>query len=147
MKVILLQDVAKLGRKHDVVTVPDGYGMNKLVPKGMAKPATPENLKAAQKQAAASASAKADSDAAFAELVAALDGTPVTLAVEANDEGRLFQAVKPEQIAAAVAAATGTPVDASLVVVEAPIKSVGDHGVVIASGAASTKVTVHITPA
>ena len=39
MKVILLQDVAKIGRRSEVVEVPDGYAQNKLIPKGMAQPA------------------------------------------------------------------------------------------------------------
>ncbi len=52
MQVILLQDVAKIGRRFDVVNVADGYGLNKLIPQGMAKPATPENIKKIKAQSA-----------------------------------------------------------------------------------------------
>ncbi len=147
MKVILLQDVAKLGRKHDVVTVPDGYGMNKLVPQGLAQPATTENLKAIEKQAAVAASARADSEAAFIALVNSLTGKTITVSAEANDEGRLFQAVRPADVAAAVTAETGESVDPAHVVIDSPIKSLGDHTVVIAYGAASVKQPVTIVAA
>ena len=45
MKVILLKDVAKIGRRFEIKEVPDGYALNKLIPKNMAQFATPENIK------------------------------------------------------------------------------------------------------
>ena len=65
MKVILLQDVAKIGRRFDIVEVPSGYGMNKLIPQGMAKPATPENVKAINAQSAKTEADRAAGDAAL----------------------------------------------------------------------------------
>ena len=61
MKVILLQDVAKIGKRFETVDVPDGYALNMLIPKRMAEPATPENLKrvdARRTKAAAAAGAR-----------------------------------------------------------------------------------------
>ena len=86
MKVILLQDVAKIGRRFDVITVPDGYGMNQLIPKGMAKPATPENLKAIQAQTATNDAAKAQADEVFAQMTAKVDTVALEVPVEANEE-------------------------------------------------------------
>ncbi len=55
MKVILLQDINKLGKKHDVKDIADGYARNFLIPRGLAKLATKQALKwlKTQKQAIA----------------------------------------------------------------------------------------------
>jgi peptidylprolyl isomerase len=66
MKVILLQDVAKIGKRFEVANVPDGYALNQLIPKRMAEPATPANMKKIERrQAERTASAEA-STARFA---------------------------------------------------------------------------------
>ncbi len=45
MKVILLRDVAKIGKRYEVANVPDGFALNKLIPQGDAQAATPDNVK------------------------------------------------------------------------------------------------------
>lgn len=135
MKVILLQDVAKLGRRYAIVEVPDGYGTNKLIPKGLAKPATPENVKAVMARAGAVAQSKEAAETSFKDLLAALDGVAVVVTAEANAEGRFFQAVKPEAVAAALAAASGKKVNGNQVVIAEPIKAVGEHTVTLTLGA------------
>ena len=57
MKVILLQDVKKVGNKGDIVEVSEGYGRNFLLPKKFAQEATAENLNVAKAASHASASA------------------------------------------------------------------------------------------
>lgn len=131
MKVILLQDVAKIGRKHTVVNVPDGYGQNQLIPKGLAKPATPENLKAIERLQA-ERGAKADAIATrFFATKQALEGQAVVLKGRKSDNGHLFAAVKPEEIVAA-AAAMGVSIDQGMIKLETPIKTTGEHAVTLA---------------
>src|SRR3989338_1994497 len=50
MRVILLKDVAKLGRKGDTKDVSDGYARNFLILQNLASPATPENIKKAEEE-------------------------------------------------------------------------------------------------
>jgi LSU ribosomal protein L9P len=50
MKVVLMQDVPKLGTKFQVVEVSDGYARNYLIPRGLAQPATPALLKEVEKR-------------------------------------------------------------------------------------------------
>ena len=144
MKVILLQDVAKIGRRFDVVEVPSGYGMNKLIPQGMAKPATPENLKVIQAQSAKTEAARAAGDEAFSEMLAAIKETSLEITVEANEEGRMFQALKIEAVLEAVKSATGKEVPQSQVVIKTPIKEVGEHAVDFVSGSTSVSVPVNV---
>lgn len=146
MKVILLQDVAKIGKRYEEATVPDGYAMNMLIPKGMAEAATPENRKKiAARKAKQMASAEA-SDATFSQAVQTLTATPATVTAAANDQGHLFEAVKPETIveAAAVVGATLTP--EQIVMVE-PIKEVGEQGVTLKSGDAEATITINVVAA
>lgn len=145
MKVILLRDVAKLGYKNDIVEVPNGFGLNKLIPQGLAKEATAENVKAVEAKAAKSDEVTAASALAFSELQAALEGAEVTINAEANEEGRLFQAVKAEAVATAIETVTGKPVVSEQIVMGDPIKQVGEHVVNVASGADSQKVTLTVT--
>ncbi len=147
MKVILLQDVARLGRRYTIVDVPDGYGINKLIPKGLAKPATPENVKAVQARANTAEHSKEVADEQFHRVVKALLASEVRLKVEANAEGRFFQALKAEPIATAMSAVAGTSVAAAQVVIAEPIKGVGEHTVTYTLGSNQQPVTIIVEAA
>lgn len=126
MKVILLQDVAKIGKRFSVVNVPDGYALNQLIPKRMAEPATPANLRQVERRkVTASASAEAGEEQ-FKEAVAALGEKTITHAAEANEQGHLFGAVREVDIAAAMQA-EGIVVDVSMIKIADPIKALGGH--------------------
>lgn len=127
MKVILLRDVAKLGKRNTVATVPDGYAQNKLIPTGLALPATPANLKRLER-AAAEASTQATHDAeSFQTALKTLQASPITLTADANAQGGLFQAIKASDIASALvrAGVHGVPIDA--IQLPAPLKTSGEH--------------------
>ena len=122
MKVILLQDVAKIGRRFEIAEVSSGYGMNKLIPQGMAKPATPENIKAIKAQSEKNEADRAAEDTAFTEVLAAIKETPLEIVVEANEEGRMFQALKIDTIIDTVKTVTSKEVLASQIVVKHQLK-------------------------
>jgi large subunit ribosomal protein L9 len=143
MKVILLRDVARLGKRFSVVEVPDGYALNQLIPKGMAEAATPENLKRVNARTDKQLSNKVNSEAEFAVALTALKATPITITVQANEQGHLFKAVKATDIAAAAAAAGhGIPLD-SIALID-PIKSVGDHVIVAKMGGVRGEFTLTV---
>jgi len=144
MKVILLQDVAKLGRRFEIVEVPDGYGVNKLIPKGLAKPATPANIKAVQARNSAVLHQKEAASGAFSELVAALKDVTVTVAAKANAEGKLFKAVHADEVVAAIMAATGARLRADQVIINEPIKHTGEVTISIAEGTEQVPLTLMV---
>ena len=144
MKVILLQDVAKIGRRFDIVEVPSGYGMNKLIPQGMAKPASPENIKAINAQASKTEATRAAGDEAFAEMLAAVKEVVLEIAVETNEEGRMFQALKADAVVDVVKTIAEKDVAASQIIIKTPIKEVGVHAVEFVSGNVSVSVPVTI---
>ena len=134
MKVILLQDVAKIGRRFQIVNVPDGYALNKLIPNKQAEPATAANIKRVEAMAKKHAAVAADEAEAFGTLCAALKDAKVSLKAAANAEGKLFQAVKPQAIAEAIRAHTGLTTAEAWVSIATPIKTVGEHTVLLSLG-------------
>lgn len=147
MKVILLRDVAKLGRRHSIVDVPDGYGVNKLIPQGLAKPATPENVKAVLARAGAVAHQAEVSALQFREVLRALETKVVIITAGANDTGRLFEAVKPEGVAHAISKASGHEISVRDIAPFPPIKSTGNHTVTLVHGADHGEVTIVVAAA
>ena len=143
MKVILLKDVAKIGRKNQIVNVPDGYGQNQLIPKGLAKPATPENLKAAENLIANAEALKQKNEERFFKAKTALSGKVITISGLKSDNGHLFAAVKPELIKEAMVA-EGVEVDAAMIKLSGPIKTTGEHTVVLAEGQHEAEVIINI---
>lgn len=147
MRVILLKDVAKIGRRFDIVEVPDGYAMNKLVPQGMAAPASAENVKRVRAQKDKVASGAVQDANHFDAVVKALEGVTAELVVSANSEGGLFESLKPAKIAEGLTKAAGMPVLPEYVSVDEPIKHTGEHQIKLALGAKHAEVILNVSAA
>lgn len=126
MKIILLQDVARIGRKGSIVEVPDGFAQNKLIPRRMAAPATELNLRKAQKAIADSEAAHGAVEEGFRAALSELKDKSVKIAAEANEKEHLFKAISVDEIVEAAKAMKVT-IDSSMVVIGKPIKSLGQH--------------------
>jgi large subunit ribosomal protein L9 len=146
MQVILKQDVAKLGRRYDVVEVPQGRALNMLIPQGLAMAATPENKKQLAAQSAKIAEERQAAAEAFAATVAKLDGESVTVTATANKQGHLFEALKEEAVAEALSA-KGVTVEVQQVLIAEPIKEVGTHDVSLSNGDERISVTLEVVAA
>lgn len=130
MKVLLCQNVDKLGHIGDVVDVRQGYARNYLLPGGLATRPTAANIKAldADKQAYLAELAKHREDIqARAEVV---DGKEVTITALANEEGHLYGSIGPTQIAAALAA-EGVSVEPDNIMLDEPIHRLDKYEVQI----------------
>ena len=125
MEVILIQDVANLGYKNDIVKVRDGYGRNYLLPNKLAIIANESNRKQLaenlKQQAHKLAKLLADAQA-LAEKLATI---VITVPVKANEDGKIFGTVTTQQIADALKAQE-IDVDKKVITVE-PIKQVGEY--------------------
>jgi large subunit ribosomal protein L9 len=129
MKLILMEDVAGLGGKGEVVEVADGYGRNYLLPKKLAMRATQGALRDAEaiRQAHEESLRKVfeEAEATAKSLV----GTRVVIAAQAGDEGKLFGSVSAADIVDGVMKFTGVELDRATVQLPAPIKTIGLHEV------------------
>ena len=131
MKVILQQDVKKVGSKGDVVEVSEGYGRNFLLPKKLAVEATAANLETA-KQKANSAARKKQQAADEARLLAAqLEKVSVKVAVRIGEGGKLFGSVTGKDVADALAKEHGIDVDRRKISLKSEVTGTGEYEAVI----------------
>lgn len=143
MKVILMRDVAKLGKRFSIAEVPDGYALNKLIPSGIAQAATPENVKKIHARSDKQASSNLSQIEEFKQSVAALKLTPAVIVIEANAQDHLFKAIKASDIATAAAAA-GNPLPLETIKLEEPLKALGEYVVPVVLGDVRDTITISI---
>jgi large subunit ribosomal protein L9 len=131
VKVLLLENVKGLGKAGEVKEVADGYARNYLIPRGMAVPATPENLSQAEyKKRIQEAKMKrlAEDMQALAE---ALSEITLTFKVKVGEKDKLFGSITNAEIALALERQLGRPFDKHKVELEEPIKQLGIYSVPI----------------
>ena len=133
MKIILREDVEKLGKAGDVVKVADGFGRNYLIPRQLAVPANVRNLKALEHDRRVIEARAKKSRKSAESLAEKLSAISITLPAKAGEEGKLFGAITSRDIAEALEKA-GVPVDRKTVLLLDPIKHLGDYKVKIKTG-------------
>lgn len=126
MKVLMVQDVKKIGKKGEVLEVKEGYARNFLIPNGLAVEASGGALKREQegRQAQEKKSAREKEEAE--QLAARLSKARVTIRHKAGNEGHLFGSVTSAEIAEALKR-EGFEVDKKKIVLDDPIRLVGAH--------------------
>jgi len=128
MKVILLDDVSKVGRRGEVRDVSDGFARNFLIPKKLALTATEGNLKNLE-HIKTQQQAKADRVRADAEtLRARIEALVYEERRQASEEGKLFGSVTAQDIAEFLRA-QGVPVERKRLQLDEPIKALGETSV------------------
>ena len=130
MEVILATKIEGLGAEADLVTVKAGYGRNYLIPQGLAHEATASNRRFIANLQAARAKREAEELSAAQEVAAKINGLTVALVLEVGQAGKAFGAVTNQNIHEALTA-QGVEVDRRAIELEKPIKSEGEHAVVI----------------
>ena len=129
MKIIMQQDVVKVGREGEVVTVADGYFRNYLFPRSLAVAATASSLKVIERRRAAE-DKKAEGLKSQAEADAAtLAEKTVTIVARVGTSDRLYGSITADDIAAAMLAQFGVTVDKRKIQLPDPIKSLGTYPV------------------
>ncbi|HEV2528009.1 MAG TPA: 50S ribosomal protein L9 [Thermomicrobiales bacterium] len=132
MKIVLREDVPKVGAKWDVVTVKDGYARNYLIPKGFATLATDGELKQVAEIQRVQARKIAKQEAQLQALSDRIDGQKLTFTARASaDTGRLFGSITASDIAEKLQAQVGEEIDRRKVVLAEAIRSTGDHTVTV----------------
>jgi len=128
VRVILKQDVRDLGRAGELVEVKEGYARNYLLPRKLAVPATPGNLKDLEKRIAAAKEREARERAEAMDLAARLRERTITI-VHRAAEGttRLHGSVTAQDIADAIREQLGVEIDRRNLDIREPIRTLGEH--------------------
>jgi large subunit ribosomal protein L9 len=148
MKLILTENVDKLGQMGQMVDVKPGYARNFLLPRNLAVPATPKNLKAQESVLAAISKKSAKLHGEATALAAQLSGVCLSFTRKCGENGRLFGSVTNMDVAEALAA-RGFAIDRKDIVIEA-VKEIGEFTATIrlhSEVAPAVKVTVEAEPA
>jgi large subunit ribosomal protein L9 len=128
MKILLLQDVYKLGHAGDVKKVADGYGRNYLIPQGLATLATPSSIKQAETLRQNAAIARAKLNAELSGVADKLNALTLTFAVRASETGKLYGSVTTAQLSEEIKRATGLDIERRNIASQ-PLRSLGDFKV------------------
>jgi large subunit ribosomal protein L9 len=147
MKIILLKDVAKLGRQYDTKEVSSGHALNLLIPQGHAIAATPDALKRTDALRAKSEGQRKLHEDLLVKNLKDLDGVTLTITGKANEKGHLFAGLHREEIAAELFKQTQLQVDPSFIQLQHAIKEIGEHTVDVKGGGKSVKFKIIVKSA
>ena len=131
MKVILLQDVPKIGRKFDIKDVSDGYAMNALLPKGLAVKATPQKIAELEKRSAEHEKEREAQNKETVSCIQRLDGDVVVITAKANEQGGLFKALTETDIVSVVQAEKNIALPSDVIDLPDHLKHIGEHEVTL----------------
>ena len=124
MQLVLIEDVAHLGKQGELVEVKPGYGRNYLLPRGLATVPTEHNLRLLQRYKERVQQAREARVADLRVLAEQIQRTNVTVEVNANEEGHLYGSVGPQEVATGLRA-RNLLVEPTMVRMETPIKELG----------------------
>ena len=130
MKVILQQDVKKLGKKGEIVEVSEGYGRNFLQPRKAAVLANAENMNVAKAQAGSKARKEAMATDEAKLMAAQLEKVSVTIPVKIGENGKLFGSVTGKDVADALKKEK-IDIDRRKITIKGDVTGVGEYEAVI----------------
>jgi large subunit ribosomal protein L9 len=131
MKVILTEDVQNLGTTGTIQEVKNGYARNYLLPRGLAKPATPGTVKLIEQKKAADEKKIARAEEENRALAGQIEQQTVRLTARVGQNGRLYGSITSAQIADALSAKLGQEIDRRKVELPEVIHSVGEYDVTV----------------
>jgi large subunit ribosomal protein L9 len=145
MEVILLERVAKLGQMGEVVRVKDGFARNFLLPRGKALRATKDNRTKFDSMKADLEARNLQAKGEAEKAAAKIDKRTVVVLRQASETGQLFGSVSSRDLVA-LFEADGIHVDRGQILLDAPIKTIGQHKIGVAVHP-EVEVTVTVTVA
>ncbi len=131
MKIILIKDVKGIGRKYDVKDVSDGYARNFLMPKKLARPATPNALEELKKAKEKSEREDAELTKRLGEIARKIGESRLEFRLKTDENGSVFGSITKEMILRAMREHGWLGKERANIVLERPIKEFGEHKIIV----------------
>jgi len=128
MRIILLQDIDKLGKKYEIKEVADGYVRNFLLPKGLVKLATGKNLKGLSNQKEVETKKAEEELKKVQEVASQIEKLEVVIPVKIGKEEQLFESITTQKISEKLKE-LGFEIKKSQIDLKEPIKELGEFPV------------------
>lgn len=144
MKIILLKDVPKLGRKYETKDVSEGYAVNLLIPRGLAVAATSSALRTLGLEKAREEGERKIHEELLVKNLEGLNGATITISEKANEKGHLFAGIHIPELLKEIEKQTRLQLNAEHVILSRPIKEIGEHFVDLRGAGKSARLKVII---
>src|SRR3989338_958612 len=131
MRVIFLQDVPRVGKRHDVKEMSDGYALNFLFPRKLAVAATGEALSKLELRKKEIIVEREVEENLLMRNLEEIKGKTITISCKANEKGHLFSAIHKKEIVEAMQKEHRAEISEEFIVLEKPIKEVGEFEIPI----------------
>lgn len=125
MEIILLENVNKVGGRHEIVTVKNGYGRNYLIPQKLAVIANETNRKKLNQMIRVAAAQELKMVDAYKEIVGKLNGEIIKIGAKAGTSGKIFGSVTNIQISQAIKEQQGIEIDRKKITLPEEVKNLG----------------------
>ncbi|MCO6460120.1 MAG: 50S ribosomal protein L9 [Saprospiraceae bacterium] len=127
MDIILLKDIDKVGGKHEIVKVKDGYGRNYLIPQGLAVVANAGNRRMLEDLIRQEEQKEAKRLDEYKEIAAKLADVTLKIGAKAGSNGKIFGSVTNVQLANALKDQVGVDIERKKILIEEEVKSLGSY--------------------
>ena len=144
MKIILLKDIQKIGKKYDIKDVADGFGLNMLIPRGLAQVATPAALKNIETLKSKDLAERRVQGELLLKSLSLIKDLTLKLKEKANDKGHLFASVTKEILAQEILKTARLNINPDSIKLEKPIKETGEYKVSVEAVGKSAEFNVII---
>ncbi len=131
MKVIFLKDVPRVGKRHDIKEVPDGYAMNFLIPRGLAQTATPKAVAELELRKKEVVIEREVQENLLIKNLEEIKGKIIKMKGKANEKGSLFSAIHKKEIIEELKTQQHADITPEFIVLEKPIKEIGEFEIPI----------------
>jgi large subunit ribosomal protein L9 len=131
MKVLLLKDIQKVGKKYDIKNVADGFALNLLIPKGLVRIATLQVEKDIEAMKAKDMVESKIQGELLVKNLEAIKTLVINIKEKANEKGHLFAGVTKEKLVEEIIKSARLNIDPESIKLEKPIKEIGEHKVPI----------------
>lgn len=126
MKIILLKDIKKLGKKGDVIEASDGYARNYLLPRGLAEEATAKNVNIVKRKKAVKRQERLEETEEAQRIAKKIRNKELEIVAKVGENGRLFGAVTNKDVADLINKEYDLNIDRKKITMD-PIKQEGTY--------------------